>query len=116
VNLANSDPQHCLQHPPPEVSLPPIRAMLPIPTAAPPEVPHQGRHQDLPTGGRLQPPQDGQAMRHGHPGRLGRGHLHPGLAIKKPTQKTPKNPSKKPTKNVFFFWGGGGFLNFYYLL
>jgi hypothetical protein len=83
----HADPQHCLQHPPPEVSLPPIRAMLPISTTAPPEVSHQGREQDLPTGRRPQPPQDGQAMRHRHPRGLGRGHLNPGLAIKNPPKK-----------------------------
>jgi hypothetical protein len=86
--------------------------MVPIPTTAPPEVPHQGREQDLPTGGRLQPPQERQAMRHGHPRGLGRGHLHPGLAIKNPPKRTQKNLLKKTTKNVFF-WGFLIFFIFY---
>jgi hypothetical protein len=36
----------------------------------------------------------------------------PGLALKKPTQKNPKNPPKKPTKNVFFWV----FLNFSFFM
>jgi hypothetical protein len=38
----------------------------------------------------------------------------PGLAIKNPPKKTPKNHLKKPTK--MFFWGFWDFLNFKFFM